>query len=351
METGKRKPPRLRPGDRVAAVSLSWGGPGAFPHRYLAGKRRLEAEFGLRVVETPHALRDPGWLARHPEARAADLMAAFADDSVRAIFTTIGGDDSIRILPHLDLDAIRAHPKIFLGFSDTTVTHLACHRAGLVSFFGPAIMTSFAENVEMFPYTVDFLRRTLFSSDPIGRIDPSRDGWTAEFLDWAVPEHQERRRKRLPSEPWRFLQGEGVAAGPLLGGTLEVLEWLRGTALWPDREEWKGAILFLETSEEGVPPEALTRALRTLAAMGILSGLAGILIGRPGGPVPPEKFVEYDKAALQVVAAEEGLTRLPIVARMDFGHTDPVFVIPYGVQARIDCDRREITILENAVTD
>ncbi|MDE0228332.1 MAG: LD-carboxypeptidase, partial [Spirochaetaceae bacterium] len=81
-----------------AAVSLSWGGPGAFPHRYAAGKRQFEQEFGVAVTETAHALREPDWLARNPRARADDLMAAFADPNVDGIIATIGGDDSIRLL-------------------------------------------------------------------------------------------------------------------------------------------------------------------------------------------------------------------------------------------------------------
>ncbi len=134
------KPRKLQQGQTVAAVTLSWGGPGTFPHRYEVGKRQFEAEFGLRVVEMPHALRDPDWIARNPAARADDLMQAFADPSIAGIVSTIGGDDSIRLLRYLDLDVIRNNPKVFLGFSDTTVTHFAAYRAGLVSFYGPSFM-------------------------------------------------------------------------------------------------------------------------------------------------------------------------------------------------------------------
>lgn len=95
------KPRRLRPGDTVAAITLSWGGPGAFPHRYEAGKRQFEAEFGVRVVETRHALREPDWIARNPQARADDLMEAFADASIDGIIATIGGHtDPMFVLPY-----------------------------------------------------------------------------------------------------------------------------------------------------------------------------------------------------------------------------------------------------------
>lgn len=345
------KPPRLRPGDRVAAVSLSWGGPGEIPYRYEAGKRQLEAEFGVTVVEMPHALADPEWIGDNPQARASDLMQAFADPSIHGIISTIGGDDSIRLLPYLDLDVIRAHPKIVMGYSDTTVTLMACLKAGLVSFYGPAIMSGFAENSGMFPYMVESVRRTLFSSEPIGRVAPNLDGWTVEHLDWADPDNQARKRKLNPSAGWSFLQGRGVHRGHLIGGCFEVLDWLRGTDVWPPAETWRGAILFLETSEDAPPPEAVLRGLRTYAAMGILRELSGILFGRPGGGVPPEWFEEYDEAICAVVRDEEGLTDLPIVTRMDFGHTDPMFVLPYGVEAEIDCDAEKLTILESATAD
>lgn len=343
------KPARLRPGDKVAAVSLSWGGPGAIPQRYQAGKQQLQAEFGLEVVETAHALAEPGWLQRHPQARAEDLMAAFADPSIKAIFSTIGGDDSIRLLPYLDLAVIRANPKIFMGYSDTTVTHLACFKAGLVSFYGPAIMAGFAENGGMFPYMVNSIRQTLFSSQPVGPVAPNNGGWTVEFLDWAVPENQAQPRKLQPSPGWQFLQGEGVRRGGLIGGCLEVLDWLRGTDLWPEPQAWSNAILFLETSEDAPPPSAVLYSLRTYAALGILKRLAGLLFGRPGGQIPPGQFEEYDRVLRQVVAEEEGLAGLPIITQMDFGHTDPMFVLPYGVQAEIDCERQRFAILESAV--
>ncbi len=345
------KPVKLNPGDKVAAITLSWGGPGTFPHRYEAGKRQLQETFGLELVATPHALRDADWLQRHPQARADDLMQAFADPTVKAIFSTIGGEDSIRLWPYLDLSVIRDNPKIFMGYSDTTVTHLVCYKAGLVSFYGPAIMAGFGENGGLFPYMVESVRRTLFTAEPIGPIQPNRDGWTVEMLDWADPANQERKRKLNPSTGWNFLQGTGVHRGRLLGGCFEVLDWLRGTPFWPEPEQWQDAILFLETTEDAPPPQMVLYGLRSLAAMGVLSRLAGILFARPGGGWPVERFAEYDAVLRQVVTEEEGLTDLPIITQMDFGHTDPMFVLPYGVLAEIDCEREQFTIVESGVRE
>ncbi len=236
-----------------------------------------------------------------------------------------------------------------MGYSDTTVTHFACLKAGLVSFYGPSIMAGFGENGGMFPYAVASLRRVLFSAEPIGELPPNLDGWTSEVLSWHEPANQQQRRAVRPSTGWRWIQGQGIARGRLIGGCLEGLDWLRGTSVWPELAVWKDAILFLETSEEAPPPVAVARMLRTLAACGMLGRLTGILVGRPyGQDTDPAK---QDDAILQVIALEQGLTGLPIVTGMDFGHTDPMMVLPYGVVAEIDCHNQRVSILESAVED
>jgi len=345
------KPTRLKPGDKVATVSPSWGGPSVFPHRYQAGVQQLETEFGLEVVEMPHTLKDADWLARNPEARAADLMQAFSDPSIKGVITTIGGDDSIRLLPYIDLNVICNNPKVFMGYSDATISHMLCFKAGLVSFYGPTIMAGFAENGGLFPYMTNFVRRTLFQTDVIGEIEPNRDGWTVERLEWGEPANQKKKRALNPCTNWKFFQGTGVHQGHLLGGCIEVFDWLRGTELWPAPEMWQDAILFLETSEEAPPPTNIKYMLRAFAELGVLKRLSGILFGRPGGEFPVERFEEYDQVILQVFRDEEGLEDLPIITNMDFGHTDPMFVLPYGVQAEIDCENQRFSIPENAIQE
>ena len=340
------KPPKLNPGDKIATVSLSWGGPGTFPQRYQIGVQQLQKEFDLQVVEMPNTLKPADWLAKNPKARADDLMQAFADPIIKGIFSSIGGSDSIRLLPYIDFEIIRNNPKIFMGYSDTTIGHLFCYKAGLVSFYGPAVMLEFAENGGMFSYVIQSLKKTLFSSEPIGEIKPNTRGWTMEQLEWADSSLQSQRRRLTPSKGWNFLQGSGIHQGHLIGGCLDVFDWARGTELFP--ENWSNAILFLEPSEDVPPPDFLKYFLRVLAAMKVLHQLAGILFARPYDK--EECFPNYDEAILQVVREEEGLTDLPIITRMDFGHTSPIFTLPYGLQAEIDCDQQRFSIVENAVT-
>ena len=343
------KPRRLRRGSRVAAVSLSWGGPGAFLHRYAAGKRQFEEEFGVSVIETEHALRDPEWLSRNPRARAEDLMAAFADPTIDGVISTIGGDDSIRILPYVNLDLIRNNPKVFMGYSDTSVTHCVCRQAGLVSFYGPSFMAGLAESGGMSRYLVDSLYRTLFRAEPIGVLAPNETGWTVEEQDWSNPAHLSVKRKLNPCTGWQFHQRDGVAEGRLFGGCVSVLDWVRGTPQFPTVDSLDGAILFLETSEDAPPPAVLAAFARCLAAMDILRRLNGVLLGRPGGPVSPAKFAAYADTLCHTIREEYGFREMPIVSNMDFGHTDPMLVLPLGVRMQIDSGKRQLSIVESAV--
>jgi muramoyltetrapeptide carboxypeptidase LdcA involved in peptidoglycan recycling len=123
------------------------------------------------------------------------------------------------------------------------------------------------------------------------------------------------------------------------------MDWLRGTPIWPDESTWRNSIVFLEMSEDSPSALAVVRMLRALAATGALREARGILFGRPYGE--QASFDKYDDALLQVLA-ELSVTALPLVTQMDFGHTDPKFVVPYGVEAEIDCDSRTIRFLEPA---
>ena len=172
-----------------------------------------------------------------------------------------------------------------MGYSDTTISHATCFKAGVVSFYGPAFMAGFAENTGMFSYMVDSVRSALFFDDPIGFIEPNNTGWTVENLDWSNPANQSIKRKLNPCSGWVFHQDSGAIEGKLFGGCVEVLDWLRGTDYWPSLETLQGAVLFLETSEDAPPPSMLTRFIRSLGAMNVLERLGGILLGRPGGAI------------------------------------------------------------------
>ncbi len=338
------KPKKLEKGDKVATITLSWGGPAIFPDRYKAGVKQLQETFGVEVVEMPHTLSPADWIEDNPKARADDFMKAFKDPEIKAIISTIGGEDTIRILPFIDFTVIKNNPKIFLGYSDTTVNHFMCLKAGLSSFYGPSIMSGFAENGGMHNFLKDSIWHTLFSDSIIGEIKPSLEGWTDEMLDWGEPSNQNIKRQMKPSK-WKFLQGKGVTEGHLFGGCLESLNLVLDSELCPSLSDFDGAILFLESCEDDTFPDILSQTLQKYKDMGILDRISGIIFGRPYSVT---NFDDYDNLIVKILASYNK-SDLPVITQMDFGHTDPMFVIPYGAKARIDSDNKTFAITDSAV--
>ena len=342
------KPEHLQPNDLVCAITLSRWGPGACPDRYKAGKKQLEEEFWVKVVEWQYALESTEWIYNHPKERADDLMKAFQDPKIKAIISTIWWDESIRILPYIDFDVIKNNPKIFMWYSDTTISHFICRKAWIMSFYGPAIMAWFAENVGMFDYMVDSVRNILFSSNTVWEIIPNRDWWTSEFLSRDKPENQNKRREMLTNEPRRWLQGTWVHSWRLIWWCIDIFPFMQWTEIWPTKNEWKNKILILETCEENMSIKAFERIIRNLGSQWILSQISCILLGKSQYDYINKKQINYDDSLIKIVNVEFWLTMLPIVTNMDFWHTDPMFVLPLWCNAEIDCDSHKFIITENA---
>ena len=340
------KPKRLYKGDKIATISLSWGAAGDIPHRYAYAKNQIEKNFELEVVETKNALKSADWISKNPEARANDLMEALEDKSIKAIISNIGGEDSIRTLKYMDFNIIKNNPKIFVGFSDTTVSHFCFYKSGITSFYGTSTFVGFAENNGMHQYQIEDTKNTFFNSNTLGKINPNTKGWTSERLQWEDINNQSISRKLEKNTPWRFLQGKGIVQGKLLGGCIEVLEFLRDTSVWVSVDEWKEKIMFIETSEVKMSPANFRWIIRNYAASGILKNLNGLILGRPYDDLYAK---EYDEVLLKIIREEEGLNDLPIITGMDFGHTSPSFSIPYGINAEINCDEKTFSIVENAL--
>jgi len=339
------KPSRLQKGDKVATVSLSWGGAGNenLLWRYELGKRRLEQQFGLCVVEMENTLKGSDYLYANPDKRAKDLMDAFSDESIKAIFSCIGGDESIRMLPYIDFDVIKKNPKIFIGYSDTTITHLMCVKAGLSSFYGLSILAELAENNQIFDYTAHWLEKVLFDASPIGLI-PAAEQWTGERIEWNI-ENSAIQKTMQQNKGYEFLQGSTTVKGRLFGGCIEVLEMAKGTSLWLDSEMFNDTILFFETSEDMPPPSYLEYWLRNYGSQGILQKAKAIIFGKPY----QEKYYDEYKTSIIKIVSELGLNELPIIYNMSFGHNQPMCILPYGATVEVNCNENTFSILESGV--
>lgn len=334
---------RLFPGDTIAIVSPSWGGPSVFPHVYENGLKVLR-KWGLKIKEYPTARADAKLLHKNPKMRADDINAAFADKEVKAIFATIGGDDSVRILPFIDPKVITGNPKILMGYSDTTTLNTLGNLLGLVTFNGPSIMAGFSQMENLPSAYEEHTMQMLFQ--PSQTYEYSSYGqYCDKYLDWEKPENVGKVEPLKAADGWRFIQGAGTVDGGLWGGCIEVLEFMKGTAFWPDKNFWKGRILFFETSEEKPPVGNVKYMLRNYGMQGVFDKASAILFGRARDYSPEEKR-QLEEMLRDVVGGEFGRPDLPIVTNMDFGHTDPQHILPLGVKAQIDCNDKSFKLIE-----
>lgn len=342
------KPNRLRPWDTVMTLSLSWWWPWACPDRYLIWKKQLEEEFGVHVLEWKYTLQSPERVYTHPEARAEDLMSAFKNPEVKAIFSTIWWEESIRILPYIDFNVIRENPKIFMWFSDSTITHFICQKVWLLSFYWPSIMAWFAENGWMFDYMITSVKKMLFESHNHLEFLPNSGGWTNEFLSRDNPGNQLKRRATQKTSWWKWIQWKGVHVWKLIWGCIDVFPFLQGTSIWPNLDDWKWKILCIETSEEKMPLITFERIIRNLWSQWIIRVLSWILLWRSQLNYSTWEQISYEEALDKVINGELWLSHLPIITNMDFWHTDPVHVLPLWCDTEIDCDQQKISFLEVA---
>jgi muramoyltetrapeptide carboxypeptidase LdcA involved in peptidoglycan recycling len=333
------KPPKLNPGDTIATVSPAWGcaGDGSIRWRYDLGVRRLNEEFGLNVKPMPYSMRGADYLAANPQARAEDLITAFADPSVKGIIANIGGNDSIRLLPYIDEKVIRENPKVFIGYSDIMSVHLMCLKAGLATFYGANLLPNLGDPQKLHPYTKYWLEKTLFHTEPLGTITAA-DEYTADPIDYTDP-NQQRQYHPVKME---CLQGNGKATGRLFGGHTGLME-MPEELLAPLRES--DLILFLEDIVECTTPNSIGDFFKWIKTRGVTRNISGIVCGR---------FNEYPennayRQATVNALREVGLDNVPVLWNMPFGHTSPICVIPYGAWAEIDCDNARFIILESGV--
>ena len=337
------KPKKLQIGDTVAIVSPSWGGPSIFPHIYENGLKILE-KWGLRIKEYPTARMNASFLRENPQIRAKDINDAFADPSVKAIFASIGGDDSVRILPYLNKEVVSRNPKIFFGLSDATTIHTFCNQLGLITFYGPSIMAGFSQMDSLGQNFEQRVKDVLFDPKSNHEYAPY-DAYCDGYPDWNDLNNTGKTNDLKKSSGWKLLQGNVITQGVIFGGCMEVLEMMKATDFWLPRDFWNGKILLLETSEAKPSLHQVDHVLRNYGMQGVFDKIKGLIFARARDYSDDEK-IKLEEKLVSVVAKEFGRPDLPIIANVDFGHTDPQLVFPLGLKAEIDCVNKKLKLIE-----
>jgi muramoyltetrapeptide carboxypeptidase len=296
---------------------------------------------GFKVISGQHVSKKTGHTAGSINNRLDDFHHMIRDPEVKAIIATIGGYNSHQLLEELDYSLISNNPKIIMGYSDITALLAGIHaKTNLITYMGPAIMPQFGEFGGLIDYTYHSFVRTLMNDKPIGVIDSS-DQWMEEHLSWDVEDS--RPRAVIPNTGMKILK-PGQAKGPILAANMGTLLLLAGTPYFPN---FDGKILCLE-DDESEQPSTIDRYLTQFRQMGIYDRISALIIGRFHSHVG---FNQEDSLLELLQIVTRGYD-FPIVYDADFGHTDPMIVLPNGVKACLHASEEQgvhFSIEESAV--
>ncbi|MDQ0417976.1 muramoyltetrapeptide carboxypeptidase [Croceifilum oryzae] len=310
-------PTKLQPGDEIRIIapsrSLSMISERDIAHaQKVLSSLRFHITFGKHVREMDMAY------SSSIESRIADLHQAFADKSVKAILTVIGGFNVNQLLPYLDYDLIKQNPKILCGYSDITALCNAIYaKTGLVTYSGPHF-SSFGM-VKGMEYTLEYFQKCFSQTEPLSLSTTSKT-WSDD--QWYI---DQKNRTFIPHEGVHVIQ-EGEAEGTIIGGNLCTLNLLQGTEYMPSL---KGCILFLE-DDSLVDAPTFDRDLESLLQLPGSSEIKGLLIGR----FQQKSQMTREKLEF-IIQNKKQLRGLPVMADLNFGHTTPIFTFPIGGTATI----------------
>jgi len=322
----KTRPDPLKIGDKVGVISPSWCGPKYFPHRFERGINFLKS-IGLKPVISPKHSITVNETFGMASDRASDINNFFGDVEIKAVFVTIGGVYCNEVLPFIDYRLAKNNPKIVIGYSDATSLLLSLYqKSDLMTYYGPMVMTQFAEYPTVLKYTLEYFNKTIFSKNPIGQISPS-PRWTDERLDWGAKSDLTRPR-RTNIGTWEWLK-KGQARGKILGGCFNTISRLKGTNYLPSFDD---TILFWEIPED-VKPKYMEMMLTDLLLSDTFSKIRGMIIGRPS-QYSNKEYVEFSNITLKTFKKYD----FPILSNVNFGHTDPILTIPEGADAELNSD-------------
>ncbi len=307
------KPAALRPGDTVGIVAPASN---VKPELLEAGCAALR-DLGYKPFYFDSILERDLYFAGSATRRARELEEMFVRDEVRAIVCARGGYGANYLLGILDLKKIKAHPKIFVGYSDlTTLLTYFADAAGLITFHGPMVAKDFAhaDGIDQASW-----ERALHGSS-----------------EWALD---------LDSDVQSLVVGAGE--GILYGGCLSILVASLGT---PYEIRTAGTLLFVE--DVAAKPFQIDRMLMQLKLAGKLADIRGIIFGEMLDCVQTsgkDQSYTLEEVVMRVV----GDLGVPVAYGLRSGHVSgPNITLPFGVRAVLDVSAGgvKLKMLEPATT-
>lgn len=316
-------PPKLKKGDEIRVIAPSRSAKILSKEGILKAKNQLET-IGFIVTFGKNLFKSDLQNSSSIQQRVEDVHDAFQDSNVQGILTAIGGFNSNELLPYLDYELIKNHPKVFCGYSDITAISTAITTlSGFITYSGPHFSSFQMEKAQN--YQTKLFQKCVMQSTPYF-LNPSKvwsdDTW---YLD------QEKRN--FKKAKWKVYNG-GFAKGIIYGGNLSTLNLLQGTSYIPPFED---CVLFIEDDEMAIP-ETFARNLTSL--LQAAKKIKALVIGRF-----QRKSKMTEEQLLFILDKHPDLKKIPVLYDVNFGHTQPIFTFPIGGEVEVNASAKTIKLL------
>lgn len=302
------------------------------PVRYERGMQYLESK-GFAVCHGQLMGKQDFYRSGSIQERAEEFNALLHREDISILMAAIGGNNTNSILPYIDYDYLKQHPKIIVGYSDTTALLLAIYaKTGLVTFYGPALASSFGELPPFTDWTFESFS-TLLGDLQLPHRYEMPPYWTDEYINWT----EQNRAKEQRHNDWLCVR-PGTAQGRLIGGNLNTMEGFFGTEYMPKIR--KGDILLIEDSLKD--SSTIERSFSLLKLAGVFDRIGGIILGKH------ELFDDCGtgRRPHEILLEVLGERDIPILAEFDCCHTHPMLTMPIGCEVLLDATNKSVTLLE-----
>lgn len=308
------------------------------PIRYERGIEYLQSK-GFQVINGLLYGKKDGYRSGTIKERAEEFNQLLHNDKVQILMASIGGNNTNSILPYIDYEYLKKHPKIVIGYSDITALLLAIYaKTGLITFYGPAAASSFGEFPPFVDWTFHYFNSMIRGTLSFPYYYEKPEVWTDEFISWS----EQNRSKEQRSNDWLCVN-PGTCHGRLIGGNLNTMEGIWGTEYMPEIKT--GDILFIEDSLKDAC--TIERSFSLLKLAGVFEKVSGIILGKH------EKFDDNGtgRQPYEILREVTGDIQIPILADFDCCHTHPMLTMPIGCEVRLDAENKEVVLMESPLTE
>lgn len=323
---------KLHRGDTIGVFSPSSPATAFAKKRYERAKAFMRDK-GFRIKEGKLTGMSDGYRSGSIAERADEFNELLHDPEVTCVMSAIGGANSNSILPYIDYEYFKAHPKVVIGYSDVTAILLAIYaKTGISTYYGPAMVASFGEFPPFVENTYDYFEDVLVKDLVLPYSFRTPEEWTDEYLPW---EDQERGKKGSANR--LVTVNGGIATGRLIGGNLNTMQGIWNTEFMPTIQS--GDILLIEDSLKDAA--TIERSFALLKCSGVFDRIGGLILGKH------EKFdsLGTGRKPYEILNEVMGDVEFPVLAEFDCCHTHPMLTVPIGSQVQLDADAQVVTLV------